>query len=137
MKLIQKLIFAFLIFMGANNVSAQPIVDDVDDGRLVHIIGVGQMSCGKFIDYKNKGNKVQLDLFVTWTWGFLSAYNFRGNFGSHYSNVSNLIDNLPDSETVILFLTKDCENHPLGNVLQGVMRLIKSLGGEIVTKNFK
>ena len=63
MKLIQKLIFAFLIFMGANNVSAQPIVDDVDDGRPAYIIGVGQMSCGKFIDYKNKGNKVQLASF--------------------------------------------------------------------------
>ena len=110
------------------------ISSNVQSQNTISMIGTGTMSCGKFIDYKNQGNKQQLDLFVQWTWGFLSSYNIRGNFGSHYSNVSPVIDNLPDSETVILFITKDCEKNPLDTVLGSVMRLGKSLGGKIVIK---
>ena len=120
-----KNLLLFLFILISSNVQSQPVVN---------MIGTGTMSCGKFIDYKNQGNKQQLDLFVQWTWGFLSSYNIRGNFGTNYSYASPVINNLPDSETVILFITKDCESHPLETVLMSVMRLGKSLGGKILVK---
>ena len=40
-------------------------------------IGVGQMSCSKYVDYYNKNNENQLDLFVQWTWGFMVSYQLR------------------------------------------------------------
>jgi len=123
-KIMKKLLLLIFILISSN----------VQSQDSVMMVGTGTMSCGKFIDFKNKGNKTQLDLFVQWTWGFLSSYNIRGNFGTDYTVVSPIINNLPDSETVILFITKDCEKHPLDTVLMSVMRLGKSLGGKIVVK---
>lgn len=31
-------------------------------------IGVGMFSCGKYVDYFNKNNNEQLNLFFTWIW---------------------------------------------------------------------
>ena len=89
----------------------------------VLINGLGTMSCGKFIEHKNRNYKPQLDMYVQWTWGFLAAYNLRGSFGSKHTNVSPTITNFPDSETVILFITQDCEKNPLSNVAAVVMKL--------------
>jgi hypothetical protein len=93
--------------------------------------GLGTTSCGKFIEHKNKNYKPQLDMYVQWTWGFLSAYNLRGSFGTKHTNVSPTITSFPDNETVILFITKECEKNPLSDVVNVVMRLGKSLGGKI------
>lgn len=121
-KIMKKLLTILLVLI-SSNLQSQPVIS---------MIGTGTMSCGKFIEYKTMGNKPQLDLFVQWTWGFLSSYNIRGNFGTNYSNVSPVINNLPDSETVILFITKNCEKNPLDTVLISVMKLGKSLGGKII-----
>ena len=118
----KKLIIAALLIFS----SASYAVD-----QHVMMIGTGTMSCGKFIDYKNQGNKAQMDLYVQWVWGFLSAYNSRGSFitNSKYVDQANFVSTIPDSPTVILFLTKNCEQHPLESLVPGVYRLVKSLGG--------
>ena len=119
----KKLLFVFLLSI-SSVIHAQ--------SQEVWLHGLGTASCGKFIEHKNRNFKPQLDLYVQYTWGFLSAYNLRGSFGTKLTNVSPTITNFPDSETVILFITQDCEKNPLGPIVDSVLRLTKSLGGKVI-----
>jgi hypothetical protein len=95
------------------------------------VIGTGQFSCGKFVEYQEAKNSAQLDLIVQWTWGFLTAYNTRGNFGPTWKRVKH-VNNMPDSASVILYLDSYCRKYPMDSVLNGVFSIIKDIGGEIV-----
>ncbi|WJF91160.1 hypothetical protein QS306_05855 [Paraburkholderia bonniea] len=94
-------------------------------------VGTGGFSCGKFINYKQLNNAVQDQLVVQWVWGFLSAYNFRGNFGAKWHRVPH-IENLPDEATVLLFLETHCRQHPTDTVMMGTLALIKELHGQVI-----
>ena len=91
------------------------------------VIGTGQISCGKFIEYRRADNKAQLDLIVQWVWGYLSAYNLR--WGWQTNNAGMDAVSPPDSATVLLFIEHYCEKYPLDEVVNGTLTLLKSLGG--------
>lgn len=97
------------------------------------LIGTGQLSCGKFVEYRNQNNEGQLDIIVQWIWGFLSAYNYRGYFGTSYQGRLPQID-LPDSPTVLLYLETHCRKHPTNSVLDATFGLVKELHGPIAWK---
>ena len=92
--------------------------------------GGGNVSCGEFVAAKTSNNQMELAGVVQWVWGFLAAYNMRGNFGTKWTRVTVLAP--PDNDTVILFLQKHCEAHPLYNVFDGAMTLIRESGGKVL-----
>jgi hypothetical protein len=98
------------------------------------IIGTGQFTCGQFMEYREQKNPRQHDVIVQWVWGFLSAYNVRGNFGTQWQRLSH-IDSLPDSPTVLLYLEAHCRKYPLDTVLDGTFALIVELHGSIAWKD--
>lgn len=122
------LLGALLASATANAQSREP--------HLIHFIGTGTLSCGEFIKYKEESNNDQLDLFVQWSWGFMSAYSLRANFVPQWRGVSKTGDlgRMPDRSTVLLFLEKHCRERPLDNVLAATVALTKALGGNIVWK---
>lgn len=99
---------------------------------LAPIIGTGQFSCGQFVEYEKVGPREQLDLVVQWVWGFIDAYNFRGNFGSEWHRVKYIQP--PDSPTVLLYLDMHCKKHPTDTLLRGTLALVRELGGSVVYK---
>lgn len=104
--------------------------------RIVPFIGTGTLSCGEFIKQKEANNSTQMDLFVQWSWGFMSAYAMRDNFTVRWKGPSKTgnLTTMPDSSTVLLFLEKHCRENPLDNVLSATVALTKALGGNIVWK---
>lgn len=96
------------------------------------VIGTGQFSCGKYVQYKADNNRAQMDVITQWVWGFMTAYNFRGNFGARYKSVkSGNLATLPDDSTVSLYLENFCRKNPLATVLDGTMELIRDMGGQV------
>lgn len=131
MKILQMspfLLGALLVSSTANAQSREP--------HIVHFIGTGTLSCGELIKYKEESNNAQLDLFVQWSWGFISAYSMRANFVPQWRGISKTGDlgNIPDRSTVLLYLEKHCRDRPLDNVLAATVALTKALGGDIVWK---
>lgn len=106
------------------------------DGETEEItfIGTGNLSCGEFIKAKEDRNTAQLDLFVQWSWGFMSGYAMRDHFTTKWkgSSKSGALSSLPKSETVLLFLEKHCREHPLDTVLTGTVALTRALGGNVI-----
>ncbi len=98
----------------------------------VPIIGTGSLSCGQFMDYATQNNTQQMDLIVQWVWGFIAAYNARGNFQTKFKRptVGNL-STMPDSPTVLLFLRSYCQKNALDTVIDGAVALTKAMGGQI------
>ncbi len=124
------IIIFFLITCVTFARAAQP-VDTTSD--VANIIGTGQFSCGQFIEYRKVNNTQQLEMIVQWVWGFLSAYNARGNFNSQWHRVSH-IRNLPDSPTVLLYIETYCQKYPIDTVTDSTFALIKELNGTTVWK---
>ncbi len=111
--------------------TALPVEDTAPD--MAPLIGTGQFSCGQFLEYRKVNNKVQMDTIVQWVWGFLSAYNVRGNFGTKWTRLPH-IETLPDAPTVLLFLENHCRNHPVDTLMDGTFSLIKELHAPVVWK---
>ena len=122
--------FAILViaFASLSAFAAQP-ADTLPDYTALR--GTGGLSCGKFIESRQQNNIGQQQLFVQWVWGFLSAYNMHGNFASKYHRTPQLRD-IPDEQTVLLYLDTHCNQYPLHNVLQGTLSLIKDLGSPVI-----
>ena len=95
------------------------------------IIGTGKFSCGQFIEYERQSDPQQMDLIVQWVWGFLVAYNSRGFFNNEIGHDVIQVT-LPDSPTVLLFISEFCKRRPLSKVVGATSELIQSLGGPIV-----
>ena len=99
-------------------------------------IGVGMMSCGKYVDYYNKRNEQQLTLFVTWIWGYMVAYQNRGYFASKsFTPKEGQLSNVPDEETVKLYVKTYCEKKPTDIVSSAADSLIVEYGGTISYKS--
>jgi hypothetical protein len=125
-------IFAIFISISALAFADEPIDTQPDYHAMT---GTGQFSCGQFSQYVTQRNEVEIQLVTQWVWGFLSAYNLRANFASHYKRQPNHnLATLPDEATVPLYLQNYCGQHPLDSVLDGSMALIQQLGGQVIWK---
>jgi len=102
------------------------------------VIGVGQFSCGQFIEHKATNNAAQMNLYLQWIDGFMVAYNVRSNFGKTWTRqTSGNLASLPDAPTIYLYVEKHCNAHPLDTVLDATFSLVKDMGGEVVWKTYK
>ena len=109
----------------------QPVSPPVTEpSDVVWLIGTGQFSCGKFIDYQRQKNEAQLNLIVQWIWGFISAYNMRGSFHAKSVQTTQITD-VPDQPSVLLYVEKYCDAHPTDKLTQATFSLMKTIGAEI------
>lgn len=125
-----KIIFSALLFF-STNISSQ------SSEGYISLRGVGQFNCGQYMTAINDKNEAQLNLYTQWIWGYIAAYQMRGQFGSGGSiSKKQSIGNItaPDQETVQLFMRKHCSENPLSNVLAGTISLIEKSGGLVSQK---
>ena len=84
------------------------------------------------MQYMAENDPHQMDIIEQWVWGFMVAYNFRSNFRRNFERTTEgNLSTIPDGATVFLFLATHCQQHPLDNVLDGTIALIKQLGGQV------
>ena len=100
----------------------------------VPFIGVGAMSCKRFMDYFKDGNEQQLNLFVSWIWGYLAGYQKKDLFSNDFSRKNQILKDLPDFENVILFLKNHCGKNLTDSVMDGGDELIIKYGGVVIRK---
>lgn len=129
----RRICIALLLACALRPCAAEPAVDTAPS--IVNVIGTGGFSCGQFIEYQKINNPAQMDLIVQWVWGFITAYNFRSNFGTQWRRLSSV--NPPDNPTILLFLETYCRSHPTDTLVDGTFALLQTLGAPVVWKNRK
>ena len=97
----------------------------------VEVIGIGTFDCGKYLQYRKTTNEAQDDIFVSWVWGFLGAYNIFKEEKRDFP-VSP-----PSKESVLAFLDNYCRNNPLSTITAGSMALVDELGGRKTKFQYK
>jgi len=120
------LIFFVLLVAAASARAAQP-VDTAPDGA--PISGIGLNSCGQFVEHYKQNNPPQMYLYEQWAWGFLSAYNVRGNFGTQWHRVTKI--QMPDAPSLLLYFETYCHKHPTYNVMDATIALINEQNGSV------
>jgi len=126
----KKLIGMSLMLLISTTIRAAPPVDT--QPSLAHVIGAGNFSCGKFMQYKAENDANQMNIIQQWVWGFMVAYDMRSNFRHKFTRtIEGNLSTMPDGPTVFLFLATHCQQHPLDTVLDGTIALIKQMGGQV------
>jgi hypothetical protein len=82
-------------------------------------MGSGMEVCNRILA-NMKENHVGSN-YTEWVSGYISAYNLFGD--------QKQIDEMPDSESIDLFLQKYCRANPMDKVIWASMSLITELGG--------
>jgi hypothetical protein len=86
------------------------------------LMGLGANSCGKFVELYRLDPAHTEDGFVNWAQGFLSGMNMAALLNSGMSkNLKMPIENYGRA------LRRYCDQHPLGEVVNGIMEFYKSL----------
>src|SRR5487761_747650 len=98
---------------------------DNSPGYPVKLMGGGTISCGDYVNYEKQGDTVALREVAEWTWGFLSAYNTRGFFSEKIKSVRQIAP--PDENSMNLFISNYCHQHPLDHLEGAVYSLIETL----------
>jgi hypothetical protein len=105
--MIKYIVFLLILLAVSSKINAQGIV----------IIGTGQSSCGEWV----QAHKMQKDIYEQWVTGYISSYNY-------YS--AKPIDNVPNLETISLWLDVYCKRNPTDIILLSASALIQHLGGQ-------
>ena len=100
------------------------------DGNII-LTGGGGITCGNYIKYSDEKNSEQMEIIYQWVYGFLTAYQIRGNFGDKVVRSTQNNIKPPDKPTIDLFIRKFCNENPLSSVLNGTIELTNKLGGKI------
>jgi hypothetical protein len=94
------------------------------------IIGTGTLSCGKWLEARERRNELQTDLYVQWIWGYLAAHDYYRAPGASLIN-----SRMPDQATVTAFVNQFCRDNPLTFVVDASAELVQELGGARVFHN--
>jgi hypothetical protein len=121
----KNILLTFILFSFFNITYAQ-----TSEGY-ISIRGSGNFKCGEYVSWVETQNQMQLNLVNQWVWGFIAAYQFRGNFGNKINTPKQGNIVTPEATTAQLFLKKYCNDNPLSDVTNGTIRMIKELGGII------
>lgn len=78
-------------------------------------------SCGDWMQAKN--DPVTLYQYQSWIRGFFSGYNFGEN---QYT-----INNIPDDETIGLYIDKHCRDNPLQSISISIIDLTREIRQKI------
>lgn len=88
----------------------------------INVIGTGGLSCGSWIEARNKGNDVQENLYVQWIAGYLAGHNAYRTKGVKQVAVSDL-------PTISLWLDTYCRKNPTHLAAAAAIALVQELGG--------
>ena len=86
------------------------------------ISGVGAMSCGKWIEFREMKSKEINNFLVAWFQGFLSGMNTQGVV---MKKEEMLI--IPDPPTLLAYVDKACKDSPLDSVFSISIRLCQDI----------
>ena len=87
----------------------------------VAVQGVGNLSCGKYMELRATNNTSQDGVMVSWVWGYMAGFNME----SKYPTTATL----PDQPSTLAYIDKHCRENPLDAVMMATMALVKALGG--------
>lgn len=83
------------------------------------LVGAGSMSCGKYSAQSTDAGTAMI--YQTWVQGFLSGLNVA-------RKAKELpLKQLPDFETIKLYLDKYCRDNPLGHPYTGALQMFVEL----------
>ena len=85
--------------------------------------GAGALSCGEFAQHYRSAPDFSEGLYFAWAQGFMSGLNV--NFIRQFNQYKDLSAKTLDQEQ--RYLRKYCDEHPLGNVIDGVIELYGTL----------
>lgn len=91
--------------------------------NLVQMRGVGGLTCGDYSGHRRERNAMQDNLYVTWTWAFMTSYNWDSE------RLKRPQVDLPSDATILAYLDKFCAENPLRHVVAGVVNMIDELSG--------
>lgn len=93
------------LFLAPSPIMAAPIM----------VYGFHEESCGNWASY----NETQRGWYVLWLKGVFTGHNFV--------SPSQQVVNLPDDESLTLYVDKYCRENPLGNLIAPAFQLTKEL----------
>jgi hypothetical protein len=91
------------------------------NGQTVRIAGIGNVSCGEYLELRDRKSDAQDSVTVSWIYGYMGGFNMESK--------QPTTRDLPDKASALAFVDKHCRNSPLDNVLTATMALISELGG--------
>ena len=92
----------------------------------VRVQGLGNVSCGEYIELREQRNPNQDGAMVSWVWGYMAGFNMESKYPT--------TDSLPDQASTLAYIDKHCRENPLGDVIVATAALIKALGGRRNTR---
>ena len=95
------------------------VAASTDDDQYPWVMGVGAGSCGKLLTAERENSKLGMQIYVTWTQGYLSGVNFVKD-----KQAKNL---RTDPDTILAYLLKHCHDKPLDEIYTVVGALIVDL----------
>lgn len=93
------------------------------------IVGLGTKSCGEWINGRDmKDQRLNL-IFISYLQGLFSGINLQISLTEHDTNGDEadfhelpMLD-IPDPDTLLIYIDKYCQANPLGNVMIGSIKL--------------
>lgn len=86
-----------------------------DSGSGIPVHGVGNHSCGKYLEFRRENNEIMTALYQQWAAGYMAGYSTLAKPGSAVV--------APDLKTYSAWLDKWCNNDPASGVLSGLIAL--------------
>lgn len=111
------------ILVAAALLSTLTVTSTANAQRAFYAVGEGNVKCGDYLQARER--KQDVDGVVSWTRGYITAYN-------QWSTAPS-IDSATERSTIIAYLDKHCRDNPLNTIIQGVGKLVAELGGDPLT----
>jgi hypothetical protein len=88
----------------------------------VRVQGVGNMSCGEYLQTRSRPSVAQDAIFASWVWGYMAGFNMESKQPTSRST--------PDQASTLAYVDKYCRDNPLESVIGATNALILDLGGK-------
>lgn len=88
----------------------------------ISVRGIGNFSCGKYMELRKEPSQAQDSIFVSWIWGFLAGMGMEADRAG--------AESAPETEAALAYMDKYCRERPLEPVIKGAIQLFEDLGGK-------
>ena len=88
----------------------------------VRVQGVGNFSCGQYLQLRAEKNNTQDGVLVSWIWAYMAGFNMEVRQPTTRET--------PDAPSTLAYVDKHCRENPLDSVIIATNALIRELGGK-------
>ena len=88
----------------------------------VQVQGVGNLSCGEYLQLREKKAPGQNAVLASWIWGYMAGFNMEVRRPTTRP--------LPDEASTLAYVDKYCRENPLNSVIEATGALVLELGGK-------